>query len=262
MKMVSNMINLGLNRKISNVLSKNLNDPESDIYKEISNIAGETTESDSDIIKVVENGKDTIIRFYDSELTEIMENAFDDFYNLEELYLPNVTGIRRYDPTHVYFRYQQTFRICLNCSKLKKLMIPKANSTGLISLDNGIVNLPIKIMALNGDIKNGGMFDGYPIFNSLETLILTTCSCIGHSGLETDKFPNLNNLILLNKETYVHYAGHGTSTSFLSSYNNIYVPDTMVDIYISNGLAESYIKPLNQLPDNLKKELELCGIEI
>ena len=257
------MINLGLNRKISNVLSKNLNDPESDIYKEISSIAGETTESDSDIIKVVENGKDTIIRFYDSELTEIIENAFDDFYNLEELYLPNVTRIRRYESTYDYFSYPQTLRICLNCSKLKKLMIPKAaNSMECIWLDDMIANLPIKIMALKGNIENGGMFDSYPIFNSLETLILTTCSSIGYSGLDTDKFPNLNNLILLNKETYVHHAAWGTSTSFLSVYNNIYVPDTMVDIYISNGLAESYIKPLNQLPDNLKKELELCGIEI
>ena len=66
------MINLGLNRKISNVLSKNLNDPESDIYKEISSIASETTESDSGettesdssvntVRKIIEDGRDSKI---------------------------------------------------------------------------------------------------------------------------------------------------------------------------------------------------------
>lgn len=248
------MINLGLNRKISNVLSKNLNDPESDIYKEIISIASETTESDSSVntvIKIIEDGKNQITRFYDDTLDHVSSDFFNDFDNLEEIYLLKAYNVG--DFTKLAF--------LVNCPKLKKLMLPKY-SIGSIVLDTRIAALPIEIMLLPGNIPNGGMFlSDYPTFSSLKTLVLKNCSSIGHSGLDSRDFPNLNNLILLNKESCVHRDGN-RDISFLNVYNNIYVPDTMVDIYISNGLAESRVKTLNQLPNNLKKELELCQIQI
>ena len=234
------MINLGLNRKISNVLSKNLNDPESDIYKEISSIAGETTESDSSV--------NNPFGINIAECIEENKEPFDDcdLESIEELYLLDTENISNLP--------MERF------TSLKKLMLPnlsQASWDDVIYLDPCIAALPIEIMLLPGDLGDGGMFNcNYPTFNSLETLVLTNCRRIGYTGLDKNYFPNLNNLVLLNKETYVYYADG------ITVYNNIYVPDTMVDIYISNGFAESYIKPLNQLPDNLKKELELCGIEI
>jgi len=244
------MINLGLNRKISNVLSKNLNDPESDIYKEISSIAGETTESDSSVNNPFGINIADIV-----ESIEENKSPFDncDLESIEELYLLDATSISGLP--------MERF------TSLKKLMLPNFNPSynNYIHLDNAIANLPIEIMLLKGSINNGGMFNGYPIFNSLETLILTTCSSIGYTGLRNDFFPNLNNLVLLNKETYITYGGYGTSTSVLSMYNNIYVPDSMIDTYVEHdgsSSLEGHLKPLSELPYNLKKELELCQIQI
>lgn len=233
------MINLGLNRKISNVLSKNLNDPESDIYKEISSIAGETTESDSSV--------NNPFGINIAECIEENKEPFDDcdLESIEELYLLDTENISNLP--------MERF------TSLKKLMLPNLSPSnyGTIHLDPCIAALPIEIMLLPGDLSDGGMFNcNYPTFNSLETLVLTNCRCIGYTGLDKNYFPNLNNLVLLNKETYVYWK------SGITVYNNIYVPDTMVDIYISNGYAESYIKPLSELPYNLKKELELCQIQI
>lgn len=242
------MINLGLNRKISNVLSKNLNDPESDIYKEISSIAGETTESDSSVnnpfgINIVD-----IV-----ESIEENKSPFDncDLESIEELYLLDATSISGLP--------MERF------TSLKKLMLPNLNPSydNYIYLDNAIANLPIEIMLLKGSIDNGGMFNRYPIFNSLETLILTTCSSIGYTGLRKNYFPNLNNLVLLNKEDYV-MCSEGYTTC-LSQYNNIYVPDSMIDTYVEHyesSSLEGQLKPLSELPYNLKKELELCQIQI
>lgn len=249
------MINLGLNRKISNVLSKNLNDPQSDIYKEINTIVGETIESSNSVnnpfgINIAEC------------IEENKKPSFDDcdLESIEELYLLNATSISGL-PIERF-------------TSLKKLMLPNLSPSmwGTIDLDPCIAALPIEIMLLPGDIADGGMFrSDYPTFNSLETLVLTNCSSIGNSGLDRDRwFTNLNNLVLLNKETYVTHKAHGTSTRFLREFNNVYVPDSMFNIYIDNDTGNynydtelrENLKPLSQLPDNLKKELELCGIEI
>ena len=55
--------NLGLNRKISSVVSKNLTDTESDIYKQISEIVseyGDEADEDSGIVTIIERGKDYV----------------------------------------------------------------------------------------------------------------------------------------------------------------------------------------------------------
>lgn len=235
------MINLGLNRKISNVLSKNLNDPESDIYKEIGSIANGVINNpfDINIVDIVES-------------IEENKSPFDncDLESIEELYLLDATSISGLP--------MERF------TSLKKLMLPKLVNE-YIHLDVCITNLPIEIMLLSGDIGNSGVF-GYQIFNSLETLILTNCKKIGYSGLMQRYLPNLNNLVLLNKEDYVMHAEAGTSTSYLSRYNNnIYVPDSMIDTYVEHDESsslEGHLKPLSELPYNLKKELELCQIQI
>ena len=244
------MINLGLNRKISNVLSKNLNDPESDIYKEISSIASETTESSSRI--------NDIFGINIAECIEENKNPFDDcdLESIEELYLLDAKNISNLP--------MERF------TSLKKLMLPNLLPS-IIDLDPCIAALPIEIMLLPGNIGDGGMFNAnYPTFNSLETLVLTNCSGIGHNGLDLGHFPNLNNLVLLNKETYVTHHANGTSTSFLSMYNNIYVPDSMFNVYIDNdnnsgeydNELREHLKPLSQLPQEIREELELCQIQI
>ena len=241
------MINLGLNRKISNVLSKNLNDPESDIYKEISSIASETTESDSSV--------NNPFGINIAECIEENKEPFDDcdLESIEELYLLDTKNISNLP--------MERF------TSLKKLMLPNLSQASwgdVISLDPCIAALPIEIMLLKGSINNGGMFDcDYPTFNSLETLILTNCSSIGYSGLQKDYFPNLNNLVLLNKEDYVIWL----STTGLSQHNNIniYVPDSMIDTYVEHDeyfRLEDHLKPLSQLPQEIREELELCQIQI
>ena len=246
------MINLGLNRKISNVLSKNLNDTESDIYKEISSIAGEITESGSSI--------NDLFGINIAECIEENKNPFDDcdLESIEELYLLDAKNISNLP--------MERF------TSLKKLMLPNLlPSIRCIDLDPCIAALPIEIMLLPGDIDDGGMFNSnYPTFNSLETLVLTNCSNIGHNGLDLEHFPNLNNLVLLNKETYVTHHADGTSTSFLSMYNNIYVPDSMFNVYMDNdnnsgeydNELREHLKPLSQLPQEIREELELCQIQI
>lgn len=241
------MINLGLNRKISNVLSKNLNDPESDIYKEISSIASETTESDSSV--------NNPFGINIAECIEENKEPFDDcdLESIEELYLLDTENISNLP--------MERF------TSLKKLMLPNLSPSnyGSIYLDPCIAALPIEIMLLPGDLGDGGMFNcNYPTFNSLETLVLTNCSFIGFTGLRKDFFPNLNNLVLLNKEDYVMWS----NTTELSEYNNniyIYVPDSMIDTYVEHDeyfRLEDHLKPLSELPYNLKKELELCQIQI
>lgn len=240
------MINLGLNRKISNVLSKNLNDPESDIYKEISSIAGETTESDSSV--------NNPFGINIAECIEENKEPFDDcdLESIEELYLLDTENISNLP--------MERF------TSLKKLMLPNLSPSiyGTIHLDPCIAALPIEIMLLPGDLGDGGMFNAnYPTFNSLETLVLTNCSGIGYTGLRKDFFPNLNNLVLLNKEDYVMWS----NTTELSQHNNIniYVPDSMIDTYVEHDeyfRLEGHLKPLSELPYNLKKELELCQIQI
>lgn len=230
------MINLGLNRKISNVLSKNLNDPESDIYKEISSITGETTESDSSVnnpfgINIAEC------------IEENKKPSFDDcdLESIEELYLLNATTISNLP--------MERF------TSLKKLMLPNFNPKydNYIYLDNAIANLPIEIMLLKGSINDGGMFSDYPIFNSLETLILPDCEYIGFSAIRSSEFPNLNSVILLNSTTFENCPALYEPTN--CNYN-IYVLDNLVSKY-------SYtVYPISQLPDNLKEELELCQIQI
>ena len=230
------MINLGLNRKISNVLSKNLNDPESDIYKEISSIAGETTERDSSVnnpfgINIAEC------------IEENKKPSFDDcdLESIEELYLLNATSISNLP--------MERF------TSLKKLMLPNLNPSygNYIYLDNAIANLPIEIMLLKGSIENGGMFSGYPIFNSLETLILPDCEYIGFSAIRSSEFPNLNSVILLNSTTFVNCPALYEQEN--CNYN-IYVLDNLVSKY-------SYtVYPISQLPQEIREELELCQIQI
>lgn len=232
------MINLGLNRKISNVLSKNLNDPESDIYKEISSIAGETTESDS----IVNNPFGINI----AECIEENKEPFDDcdLESIEELYLLNATSISNLP--------MERF------TSLKKLMLPNFTNfnpeyDNYIILDNAIANLPIEIMLLKGSIRDGGMFSGYPIFNSLETLILPDCEYIGFSGIRSSEFPNLNSVILLNSTTFENRPALYEQTN--CNYN-IYVLDNLVSKY-------SYtVYPISQLPQEIREELELCQIQI
>ena len=60
--------NLGLNRKITKVISENLNDTNSEIYKEISDISGEYTES-NDIVKIIEGNRDNITSFVNEDIT-------------------------------------------------------------------------------------------------------------------------------------------------------------------------------------------------
>lgn len=255
MKMVSNMINLGLNRKISNVLSKNLNDPESDIYKEISSIAGETTESDSSVNtvrKIIEDGKNQITRFYDDTLVGVSNDFFNGFDNLEEIYLLKATDFDLGEDNRLSF--------FVNCPKLKKLMLPAIYSEDkgheqYIEFDNRLADLPVEILLFSGSLDNGGMFDGYPVLNSLDTLILTSCDIIGYGGLSGNRFPNLHNLILPQKSI----VGFSQGLSSLNYFENVYVPNIMIKEYNDNGATQ--VKPLSALPDNLKHELKLCGID-
>ena len=98
--------NLGLNRKISSIVSKNLTDTESDIYKQISEIASEYTVEEDPmreyVITKIETGEgDTdllseIKVLRNDFITHVTENTFKKFVNLEEIYLPNCTDVDSY----------------------------------------------------------------------------------------------------------------------------------------------------------------------
>lgn len=268
------MINLGLNRKISNVLSKNLNDPESDIYKEISSIAGETTESDSSvntIRKIIEGNRDSITSFVNEDITELGDYAFKDCVNLEHVYLPNCTKLGN--------------KCFQNCTSLKTLLLPNvteiANSghylDGLSNLE--VIDLSsydsnnhftddygeyyrisiifeqskfpkLRILSYGPDGLSDG--NGFLGWNELEILILPNLKHLGHSAGFTAE-----NIIIPN--TLVSNAGSGYLTG------KLYVNDNLIDEY-ENKWHYKYeageILPISQLPQEIREELELCQIQI
>ena len=270
------MINLGLNRKISNVLSKNLNDPESDIYKEISSIAGETTESDSivnTIRKIIENGRDSITSFVNEDITELGDYAFKDCVNLEYVYLPNCTKLGK-----------DCFQ---NCTSLKTLLLPNvteiANSShyldGLSNLEvidlssydsnnyfiddfGGYYRISIifeqskfpklRILSYGPDgLSDGG---GYLGWNELEILILPNLKDLGHSSGFTAE-----NIIIPN--TLVSNPGSARLNG------TIYVNDDILSEYQNHqwwhySYDRGEILPISQLPQEIREELELCRIQI
>ena len=281
MKMVSNMINLGLNRKISNVLSKNLNNPESDIYKEISSIAGETTESDSSvntIRKIIENGRDSITSFVNEDITELGDYAFKDCVNLEYVYLPNCTKLGK-----------DCFQ---NCTSLKTLLLHKvieiANSSHYLDglSNDGLSNLEVidlssydsntfnsqfdcyngksiffdqskfsKLRVLSYGIDglpNGG---GYVGWNELEILILQNLKHLGASSACI-----ANNIILPSSQVVSSYGGGNIR-------GTIYVNDDILSEYQNHETwhykyDRGEILPISQLPQEIREELELCQIQI
>ena len=269
------MINLGLNRKISNVLSKNLNDPESDIYKEISSIAGETTESDSSvntIRKIIENGRDSITSF----VNELGDYAFKDCVNLEHVYLPNCTKLGK-----------DCFQ---NCTSLKTLLLP--NVTQIAESDDPS-NYFYKLSGLNNlDILDLSSYDSDYYANP---------SSFGNTIIfEQSKFPKLRILsygidALLSgggdfgwKDLEIlvlpNLTGLGHSAGFIAE--NIIIPNRLVSnagsgyltgkLYVNDDILSEYqnhenwhykydrgeILPISQLPQEIREELELCQIQI
>lgn len=271
------MINLGLNRKISNVLSKNLNDPESDIYKEISSIAGETTESDSSvntIRKIIENGRDSITSFVNEDITELGDYIFKDCVNLEHVYLPNCTKLGK-----------DCFQ---NCTSLKTLLLP--NVTQIAESDNpinsfyklsGLNNLDIldlssydsntydsqhgfysgssiiveqsfpklRILSYGIDgLANGG---GAFVWEALEILVLPNLRSLGYGAGFTAE-----NIIIPNTLVY------GESSAHLRG--KVYVNDNLIDEYENEwgNDTNTIILPISQLPQEIREELELCQIQI
>lgn len=270
------MINLGLNRKISNVLSKNLNDPESDIYKEISSITGETTESDSSVNtvrKIIEDGRDSIASFVNEDITELGDYAFKDCVNLEHVYLPNCTKLGN-----------ECFQ---NCTSLKTLLLPNvteiANSShylddlsnlevlDLSSYDSNTFNdqfnsydgksiifeqskfpkLRILSYGIDG-LPNGA---GYIGWNELEILILPNLKHLGASSR-----CEANNIILPSSQV-VSSTGGGSFTG------TVYVNDDILSEYQNHEnwhykYDRGEILPISQLPQEIREELELCQIQI
>ena len=280
------MINLGLNRKISNVLSKNLNNPESDIYKEISSIAGETTESDSSvntIRKIIENGRDSITSFVNEDITELGDYAFKDCVNLEYVYLPNCTKLG-----------EECFQ---NCTSLKTLLLPSVTEItnsfdGLCGLSNLEV---LDLSSYDSNISDHSQSDGqygymqysedqqssfnrlktsseklriisYGIdelangvgnfgWNDLEILVLPNLRRLGHSSGFTAE-----NIIIPNTSVYNEGSAHLNG--------NLYVNDSLIDEYnLTDGNhwgnhINTIILPISQLPQEMREELELCQIQI
>ena len=270
------MINLGLNRKISNVLSKNLNDPESDIYKEISSIASETTESDSGettesdssvntVRKIIEDGRDSITSFVNEDITELGDYAFKDCVNLEHVYLPNCTKLGK-----------DCFQ---NCTSLKTLLLPN-----VIQIDDtpgnklsGLNNLDIldlsrydsitytgggssiifgqskfpKLRILSYGIDDLDSMNGSYGWDGLEILVLPNLRSLGHgAGFAAE------NIIIPNTLVY------GASTAHLNG--KVYVNDNLIDEYENEwgDRTNTIILPISQLPQEIREELELCQIQI
>ena len=272
------MINLGLNRKISNVLSKNLNDPESDIYKEISSIASETTESDSivnTVRKIIEDGRDSITSFVNEDITELGDYAFKDCVNLEHVYLPNCTKLGK-----------DCFQ---NCTSLKTLLLPNVTHIAepifyinsfyklsdlnnldildLSSYDSNTYNsqhgfysgssisfeqsrfpkLRILSYGIDGLDDDGGAFG----WNDLEILVLPNLVKLGHSTEFTAENIIIPNTLVYNEAT-AHLNG------------KVYVNDNLIDEYENKwgNSTNTIILPISQLPQEIREELELCQIQI
>ena len=270
------MINLGLNRKISNVLSKNLNDPESDIYKEISSIAGETTESDSivnTVRKIIEDGRDSITSFVNEDITELGDYAFKDCVNLEHVYLPNCTKLGK-----------DCFQ---NCTSLKTLLLPNvteiANSSHYL---DGLSNL--EVIDLSSYDSNNYFIDDFGGYYRISIIfeqskfpklrilsygidaLLSGGGDFGWKDLEILVLPNLTGL--------------GHSAGFIAE--NIIIPNRLVSnagsgyltgkLYVNDDILSEYqnhenwhfkydrgeILPISQLPQEIREELELCQIQI
>lgn len=270
--------NLGLNRKITKVISENLNDTNSEIYKEISDISGEYTES-NDIAKMIENGKDSITSFVNEDITELGNYAFKDCVNLEYVYLPNCTKLGK-----------DCFQ---NCTSLKTLLLPNVTQIDTASDDpinflyklSGLNNLEVidlssydsnrfnrqfdcydgisiifeqskfpklRILSygING-LPNGGRAFGW---NDLEILVLPNLVHLGHSAGFTAE-----NIIIPNR--LVSNAGSGYLTG------KLYVNDDILSEYQNHEnwhfkYDRGQILPISQLPQEIREELELCQIQI
>lgn len=278
--MINYMINLGLNRKISNVLSKNLNNPESDIYKEISSIADEITESDSSvntIRKIIENGKNSITSFVNEDITELGDHAFKNCVNLEYVYLPNCTKLG-----------EECFQ---NCTSLKTLLLPSV--TEITNSFDGLCDLSnLEVLDLSSydsnTLDNDSQYNYYSgqvqSFDRLKTSskklriisygidsLDTGGVNFGGNDLEIFVLPNLRylgpgsgftaeNIIIPNTSVYNDGSAHLNG--------NLYVNDSLIDEYnLTDGNhwgnhINTIILPISQLPQEMREELELCQIQI
>ena len=242
------MINLGLNRKISNVLSKNLNDPESDIYKEISSIAGETTESDSSvntIRKIIENGRDSITSFVNEDITELGDYAFKDCVNLEHVYLPNCTKLGN-----------ECFQ---NCTSLKTLLLPNyAEGINLYlglshNIELFVAGFTFFTNSILCDFKNNG---------TLNFLCLPKLECFDYESFENFKIES----VIVPGDNIPSVAGPPNPDplgTINSSLRKIYAKDELVNEYPPSRYGYYIgIDPISQLPQEIREELELCQIQI
>lgn len=187
--------NLGLNRKISSVMSKNLTDTESDIYKQISEIASEYTVEEDPIreyvITKIETGiedRDDILQltsFIDDTITAIPDKLFEDCVNLSEITIPSVQKMgtscfRNCSGLTELYLPGVTKQIGLgsfeDCVNLKKVILPNFN---LIEeeIDPDIL-LP-RDQALNGRTWNvftnaEYLTSAFLRCNNIETLIIGT----------------------------------------------------------------------------------------
>ena len=248
------MINLGLNRKISNVLSKNLNDPESDIYKEISSIASETTESDSGettesdssvntVRKIIEDGRDSITSFVNEDITELGDYAFKDCVNLEHVYLPNCIQI---DDTPGNKLSGLNNLDILDLSRYDSITYTGGGS----SIIFGQSKFP-KLRILSYGIDDLDSMNGSYGWDGLEILVLPNLRSLGHgAGFAAE------NIIIPNTLVY------GASTAHLNG--KVYVNDNLIDEYENEwgDRTNTIILPISQLPQEIREELELCQIQI
>lgn len=264
--------NLGLNRKITKVISENLNDTNSEIYKEISDISGEYTES-NDIAKMIEGNRDSITSFVNEDITELGDYAFKDCVNLEHVYLPNCTKLGK-----------DCFQ---NCTSLKTLLLPNvteiANSGHYL---DGLSNL--EVIDLSSYDSNNYFTDAYGgyylisiIFEQSKFPKLRILS-YGPDGLSDGGgafgWNELEILILPNLKHLGHSAGF--------TAENIIIPNTLVSnagsahlsgkVYVNDDILSEYqnyeqwhylydrgeILPISQLPQEIREELELCQIQI
>ena len=267
------MINLGLNRKISNVISKNLNDPESEIYKEISDISGEYTES-NDIAKIIENGKDSITSFVNEDITELGNYAFKDCVNLEYVYLPNCTKLGK-----------ECFQ---NCTSLKTLLLPNVteidNEFNYFSTCISLKRINLYNYNSNNYVSN--YYDTSVIFGRatdndnrfLKSLIFGTEGNGDGGSLIT---PNVEIMYLPNFCWTGAWGGeYGVEAKYLILRSNkvltcsaggsvnfeiMYVNDDLINDYAnkySTWYNNGKILPITQLPQEIREELELCQIQI
>lgn len=267
------MINLGLNRKITKVISENLNDTNSEIYKEISNINSEY-DIDSNIeyvLKKIETGEDNreLITILKSEsITKINEDAFKNCINLTEIDLPNCTTVKS--------------GAFINCTNLKTVKLPSLY-TNLFSysmgnyggswgyrfdengeLDDIFLNSPIRSLTLG--INHSGYGGGYCTLPNLVTLCLPNVEIV---DITIWYYLNINEFIFIDtfenlifpSNTMVNYGYSGSSSIGEPNMNcNIYVPDDLVETYRNNtnwSIHASQIKPLSELPDDVRKEITL-----